>query len=138
MSEQEPRCVGIRADGARCESVFGLNPTTGLCLTHDPERAELIADARSRGGLRTAELRRPDIPPAPRTLEEARDCAAWVAQAAAEGRLEPEAARVYVAALREFRTAYEKTEGDRRLREEMAEIRRRLRELKASRKGAAS
>jgi hypothetical protein len=53
------RCVAVRSDGGRCESVIVLE--SGYCFAHDPDREADRRRARASGGSATsnvAKLRR--------------------------------------------------------------------------------
>lgn len=87
MTATQLLCRGTRKDGAPCRTGFNLS-ADGFCLNHDPARADEArraqAKAKQRGGASVKELRladREDLPTPhqPKTLEEVKLWAAWLA-----------------------------------------------------------
>ena len=52
------RCSYIKPDGNRCQA-YALKNGKGFCFRHDPDLEEERARASSRGGRRTADLKKP-------------------------------------------------------------------------------
>jgi hypothetical protein len=119
MNEPENRrCLGTTKDGRSCRVTFGLDPESGLCRAHDPERAEERRRACVLGGKTTAEARRKrsrtvdagEALPAPKTAGQAMEWASWLAVAAVTGQLDKGTVAQAVAALRIFLASLEKAE----------------------------
>ena len=53
------RCSYIKPDGNRCQA-YALKNGKGFCFRHDPGMAEERERASSRGGRRTADLKKPE------------------------------------------------------------------------------
>lgn len=130
----DPQTCGAPTEsGGTCGVTFGLcdEPGCGRCWTHDPHRSEEREAANSRGGYRAARgpgtIAPGDVPPAPRTLQDAVVWAAWAARAAATGELDTGRANAAARLLKEFRQALERTEA----KAELEELRRKLEELGA-------
>jgi hypothetical protein len=102
---------GRKVNGDPCPTSFGLNPDSGLCYMHDPERAEEAQAARSRGGKATAgRMKRGPVEP-PAALVEMQDAvawASWTADAVARGQIDTRTAREISTAIKEFRASVEK------------------------------
>jgi hypothetical protein len=85
----KPTCRHRRDDGTMCLSHIGLS-RAGLCMAHDPERAERMAEAR-RSGVRSIRRRvvpegGPEgLPPPPKSLADAMKFASWLTHAVCLG-----------------------------------------------------
>lgn len=108
----------------------------GLCITHDPARAEAHRTMSRNGGTRSAESKKlaklahpDDIPPEPKTLVDAVRMASWLSRAPGIGKIGVREAREMTGALRVFLEAIAKQD----LQRELAQARKQLEEL---RKGA--
>lgn len=124
---------GRRADGEPCRSTLGLG-TTGLCLQHDPERANEAHLLRSTGGLaaRDAKIKAkaalPDgVPKAPKTLEDAVQWSSWAMYAVATGEIDARTGHEVGYLVNAFKAAVEK-------RDLLQEIEKLRAELAAARK----
>ena len=99
-TDSKPSCGdsgGVRVtDGTPCAQRLNLSPENGLCVGHDPlRRAEHSAMSR-KGQVASAAAKRDkkygdpaDVPPQPKTLEDATEYAAWLTHAITVGRLDP-------------------------------------------------
>jgi len=121
---EEQRCHGTRKDGRPCRVAFGLS-ADGLCLTHDPARAEVLAAARQ---ARTAashakrQENRDKVPHGmprrrPRTLDDVVQWASWALIAAATGVIDARLAHEIAVLCTTFRGALEKREYVREIKE---------------------
>lgn len=133
MSDESERCEHVKDDGERCRVTNSVNPDTGLCYFHDPERREELQRARSKGGHATAAKRADDdravpthdAPDPPETLEDAVEWAAWASVQVATGRLDTSRANAVARLLKEFRQALERSESREAL-ERIEELRERV------------
>jgi hypothetical protein len=90
---------------------------------------------RARGGERAGETRRlekasqhPDVPKAPRTLQDAVDVASWITRAVLVGEIDVRVAEASCKAVRQFQLSHEKRVLEKEiaaLRAELAEARKR-------------
>ena len=119
----ESRCRHIKDDGERCGVTWGLSDA-GLCLHHDPERAEEVMEARRRGGRATArKLHSPglapsDLPP----LDSPQAASKWLAivgEAVATGRLGHREGATVVRAVEAFLKSHDAGEVTERLEDLM-------------------
>lgn len=107
-------CKGVKADGSPCGAPPRLvDPDTGFCASHDPEKREKMREAASRGGQTTARrlkggtgLTDADLPPlvnhdAAETWTDA------IGRAAATGRIGANAANAALRAVKEWREAHD-------------------------------
>lgn len=135
-----PRCGhsgGVNANGEPCGALLGLSPITGLCRIHDPATAEEARHERLAGGAAAAETHRakriaresnrPEgLPPPPQTIEDVPPYASWAVDAVAKGPdgggIDVRRAREITGLLKEFRSAVEKAELARQLRELQKEL----------------
>ena len=139
MAETERTCGqagGVNAKGEPCSSTLGLG-ATGLCVVHDPARADKAAATRSAGGRaaaakkREAATARPaDCPAAPRTLADAVRWSSWAMLAVATGDIDARTGHEIGYLVNAFKAAVEKRDLERQieeLRAELAEARKRPR-----------
>lgn len=119
------RCRALKEDGSRCRITHGISED-GLCLWHDPKRAEQRKAAQKKGGRVFAErVRDPVIVPKP--IESLDDCViwtAWTAQAIATGVLDPKRGGEITRAVTAFMKAAEKRDLERQVRELQAMVKR--------------
>ena len=127
-------CQHVREDGSRCDSSIGLG-LTGLCIHHDPDRAELATEIRRSGAKaqgaairaarRAADVRTvaPDeAPTAPSTLEDIAEWHRWTAVAVATGQVDPRTAGEITRSLRELRPTLTAIGMEKRVRELEAQL----------------
>lgn len=74
-----PSCPATTAEGNPCKVTHGLNPETGFCRFHDPDRHQALIDAAKKGGLlaRAKGKARTPLTAPPRTAAEVRKLVAW-------------------------------------------------------------
>jgi hypothetical protein len=123
-------CTFTKDDGTRCQVSNGLSDA-GLCIWHDPERRQQVAEMRSKGA-RTANPKRAkhtartvsaeDAPPAPESLEDCVRWSSWLTVAVTTGVLDARTTKEAVQAIRELRASLEK----RDLEREVADLKRQL------------
>jgi hypothetical protein len=126
------RCRGTTRDGRPCRVTFDLNPRTGLCRAHDPERAEERRRACVLGGKTTAEARRKrsrtidagEAMDPPTTAAEAKEWSAWLVVAAATGVLDKGTVGQAVGALRVFLASLKQADYEAALAELKDEVKR--------------
>lgn len=123
----ERRCPFVKPGGNRCRSTSNLNPESGLCLWHDPERERQAEAARKKGGRASARAQRGTVPPGeapapPTTLREAAEFAAWAAHAVVTGRIDKATASKVAALLNSFRGSHEKALAEEQLADLRAEV----------------
>lgn len=126
------RCPHRKDDGERCGCRTRLNPETGLCVWHDPEREEQRRQMQRQGGKATAAKRRPDglLPEELPPLESHEDAQRWldrVGRAVATGRIDNRDANSVVRAVE----AWIKAEAERLGADAVHELRERLETLEA-------
>lgn len=131
---------GMTKAGAPCRTPLNLDPVTGLCLMHDPARLEQRRHVQTAGGNakqrdRIRELAAdPDtVPRQMRTLHDAVQMAAWIADKVLRGELDARTAESATKAVRQFQLAEEKATLLARLRDAETTIRRLEAQLKAAR-----
>ena len=122
--------------GALCRASLNLSPTSGLCWSHDPERAEQARAIRASGGVAAGRAKRlenappaGDVPNAPRTLADAEKLAAWLARAVLTGQIDSRTCESATKAVRQFQLTVEKRE----LQREVAGLRAQLAQIKRER-----
>jgi hypothetical protein len=92
---------------------FGLSPDL-RCLFHDPARADKVRAMRVNGGKAARPARKSadaapfEVPPAPKTFDDAVEYASWLTNAVASGKVDPKQAHEAIVALNSFRTALDK------------------------------
>ena len=95
--------------GQLCRTEIGLSASNGLCLFHDPDRADELLQIRrdgqrasvaARSRIRTANPH--EAPAAPKTVEDAVEFASWAAWAVATGKIDARTAREAAYCLRAF------------------------------------
>lgn len=131
MSDHE-RCRAITEGGTRCKIQNSLSED-GLCLWHDPERAEEAARARRRGGrnggrrpkIRTAGA--DEVPDPPQTIEDVVAWTSWATWAVATGAIDSRTAHEIGYLARALQAGLEKTD----LSEEVDELREMVEQLMA-------
>jgi hypothetical protein len=84
-------CGAPTLDGGICRQIV-TSKGSGLCIHHDPARAQEATEARRRGAL-VANSREPqpdDVPPppAPKSLQDVCDWLSWVTGALARGQVD--------------------------------------------------
>ena len=82
----KPQCVAKTNRGRRCSYTTHLalqEDGTRLCVFHDPERKGKAQAMRRRGGKTSARRKKQGkrIPNAPKTMQEAKEMASWIAHA---------------------------------------------------------
>jgi len=125
---------GTTRAGMPCRASLNLSPVSGLCIQHDPDRADSARAVRVAGGQASGTKRRlakaalPDgVPKAPKTIEDAENFASWLTHAVCVGEIDARTAHEAAVCLREFRGAAEKRIMEREikaLRKELAEAKR--------------
>ena len=129
-------CRGTKTNGDPCGSKLGLS-LDGLCLNHDPERQDAVLAIRVAGGQAAGAAKRAaraaraanvpdDVPPAPKTLDDAVRYFAYITHAVATGKLDARSAHEAAYALNGFKAAVEK----RDLEREIKGLRKQLEEMK--------
>lgn len=124
----KPQCRGITQSGERCPMQGGLSED-GLCLWHDPERAEEAQAARLRGQKNRGNGPKPpegEPPRPPETLNDLISWTAWIVSETAAGRLDHRTARALTYAIATSRVAMER----RDLGEQVRKLERQLKQLK--------
>jgi hypothetical protein len=131
------QCKGTKVDGSRCGATLGL-AANGLCLHHDPDRAERALEVVRAGGAASGLRRRADregrreqLPRGmprrrPRTLDDALRWASWATYAVACGDIDVRRAREVAGLVKEFRSTLER----RDMAREVADLRAELERLK--------
>jgi len=126
------RCKQVKPDGDRCRVDWGLNPVTGLCYNHDPEKEEERNLARSHGGKMAARhlLQNKGLDTeALGALKTVRDAQRWlklIAEGVVTNRLKPMEGNTGVKALE----AWLKAEHDRVAADDLADLRTQLQEVR--------
>lgn len=123
-------CQGTTRTGAPCRMRSNVNPANGLCLVHDPTRAEESREFARLGQQRAVEARasnrkeraalladRLERPPVGDTLESLAAFHRWVMEATARGEIDLGSSRTHTAAVRVQQQVYEKRDLIRRLHE---------------------
>lgn len=123
-------CRGTSRSGAPCRMRSNLNPENGLCLVHDPERAEEFRTFARAGQQRAVAARKEnrkiraatladvlERPPVGDSLETLATFHRWVIEATARGDLELGVSRTHTAAVRVQQQVYEKRDLMRQLRD---------------------
>ncbi len=136
MSDHK-RCRAITEGGTRCKIQNSLSED-GLCLWHDPERAEEAARARRRGGrnggrvpkIRTAGM--DEVPDPPQSVEDVVAWTSWATWAVATGKIDSRTAHEIGYLARALHAGLEKVD----LSEEVEELRAMIERLQAG--GSAS
>src|SRR5690625_4416063 len=116
MSEQRaPQCVHIKDDGERCGNKSRIDPTSGLCVWHDPKRRGVAQEMRRRGAEAATRARRQrqkvrtvevdEVPGMPRTLDEVADWLSWLAVAVVTGQVDARTAKEATTAVDKLRLA---------------------------------
>lgn len=83
-----PRCSAITSKGERCRQSSTVSDS-GLCLFHDPARAEERRRAQERGGEANGAPVLPDgLPPRPESLSDVAAYLGWIVDATARGVLD--------------------------------------------------
>lgn len=132
-----PTCRGTTKGGTPCRWANNLSED-GLCAAHDPARQEesrairvaggKSGGRRSRAARNAAQEKAPlNVPPAPKTLDDATRYFAWIVNAVATGALDARSGHECAYALNGFKAAAEKRDLEReiqQLREELAAARR--------------
>lgn len=126
-------CVATKHDGTRCRMLNELNPKTGLCPYHDPEREAEVGKRRRNGGLNGGGhgLNRippkvvtpEEAPPPPKSLEDCVTYASWATHAVTVGLIDPKTCREVIGAVRQVQSALEKRDLERKVRELEAALR---------------
>src|SRR5207244_9618183 len=107
----ERRCLGVNQDGTPCGTGSELIMPSGYCFAHDPHRALDRKTASVLGGIKSGATKRKGLDPDQLgALETAADAKRWtvlVARSVATGALSAEQGRTVLAAVTEWRKAYE-------------------------------
>ncbi len=123
----EKRCLGTNQDGSECSTGSALLLPSGFCFAHDPARGLDRSVAGTLGNLKSNAKRRRGIDVGSlETAADAKRISAKLVIAIAAGELPADQGRTALAALREWRQAYEADE-----------LEQRLAELEAAQKGRA-
>ena len=122
MAEQ---CSATTKAGTRCRQSSTVDES-GYCLLHDPARASLAKEARSKGGKTTANKGRRvlavhEVPDLPKTVEDLKEWSLFLVWAAAVEKIEP---RTSDSVVRAIKIAMDVLEG--------SDLRDRLTELEAT------
>jgi hypothetical protein len=102
---------------------MNLSPD-GLCLVHDPNRAEQARAARKAGGknskiaqrLRKVEGVADEVPALPKSLDDAVKYFAWITDAIARGKIDARSGHEMAYALNGFKAAAEKRDLEREIK----------------------
>lgn len=108
-----PRCQATTADGRPCGAPEQLvDPSTGLCISHDPDRAGVLREAGLKGGIAMRKKARDDkglthaeLPP----LDGPASAALWtevIGRAVATGRIPASRGQTALRAVSEFLRAH--------------------------------
>ena len=129
-------CQARNKDGSRCKAPPRLvDPITGFCISHDPERRQAVKDAAQKGGkvmarrLRAPLLDDDDLPP----LDSPHAAASWleiIGRSVATGRLSNRDGDAVTRAVREWLKAHDAGEVSDQvntLRSQLQEVRTQLR-----------
>jgi hypothetical protein len=120
------RCTAITDGGRRCRIKSGLSDA-GLCLWHDPARADQAQRARTGGRkpkIRTADL--DEVPAQPQSVEDVVEWCSWATLAVATGRIDSRTAHEIGYLARALESGLEKLD----LAADISELRDQLAELK--------
>ena len=126
------RCRGTKAGGEPCRWSAGLSPE-GFCHNHDPSRRAAAQAIRAEGGRAAGAARRArrdakrasipdDVPPEPRSLDDAFRFAAWLTHAIATGRLDARTGHESGYCLQRFQSIAEKRDLERQIKQLRAEL----------------
>ena len=133
--DEGPRCGdrgGRCKDGSPCEAFRNLSETTGLCMHHDPARAdEALALVKAGGAASGAPLlaKPPSFPPD--TLEHVAKWHAWATASVAKGKLPSRLADSICRHLKELRPVLLGLGMEQRVRELEAQLKAAQKELGA-------
>lgn len=135
------RCAAKTKRGTRCQYTSRLalqtdGPYKGkyLCFAHDPARKNVARAMRRKGG-KTSQRRKRNpatVPPAPKTLKEATDLAAWISHAILAGHIDAKRGAEATKAVSAFMRGLEKLE----LEQEFRELQKTVKKLKKERGSA--
>ncbi len=133
---------GKTAAGLPCRSPLGLGEN-GLCLSHDPERKAAAREVRAAGGRAAGESKRAsrpvpnNVPPPPKTLDDAVKFASWLTHAVCVGTLDARSAHEAGYSLNVFKAAVEKRDLQREIAQLRAELAAARKETPTSKLGLA-
>ncbi len=129
MTGSRRTCGAAKVDGTPCRSYLNLSPATGMCLMHDPERAEERQRVTASGGRATGVAKRArktadpeDVPSAPKTLQDAVTWSSWAMHAVACGRIDARTGHEIGYLVNAFKAAVEKRDLERQIHELRAEL----------------
>jgi hypothetical protein len=115
--------------GTACRSTLNLSPTSGMCVQHDPDRADQARALWAMGGRASGERKRrakaalPEgVPSAPRCLEDAVKFASWLTRAIADGTIDARTGHESAYALNCFKAAAEKRDLERQVADLQAQL----------------
>ena len=115
--------------GTACGASMNLSPTSGLCVQHDPERAEAARALRVEGGRASGAAKRrakaalPEgVPSAPRSLEDAVQWSSWAMRAIATGEIDARTGHEVGYLIARFAEAVNKRDLEKRLEKALAEL----------------
>lgn len=127
------KCGGTNSKGQPCGAPSDfVDEATGFCPAHDPERKEHMQQVASRGGKAVAQKhKRPpledrDPPPAPESIQDAKEFLSWTARNLALGVISDKEARALGYVLRSFVDSVERAD----VQEELEELREKLAALR--------
>lgn len=127
------KCAGTNSKGQPCGAPSDfVDESSGFCPAHDPERTEHMQQVASRGGKAVAEKhKRPpledrDPPPAPESIQDAKEFLSWTARNLALGVLSDREARALAYCLKSFIDSVERGA----VQEELEELKAKLAALR--------
>ena len=117
------QCTALTQAGARCRQVGTVNDT-GLCVFHDPARAEELMRLQTKGGVNSRPRVVPDdLPGRPETLSDVCSYLGWLVDATARGELDKDTSSKLTYALTSMRGALTQRDLERQVESLRTELR---------------
>lgn len=120
MTENDGRsCKGVKNDGSPCGAPGRLvDPETGFCDAHDPDKRDELRERGRRGGYRSTSPRKAalDLPPLV-DLESAQVWAEEIARGVADGSVSASKGNALNRLLKTWLSSHENAEAERAVRE---------------------
>ncbi|HEY4306557.1 MAG TPA: hypothetical protein VGM82_18925 [Gemmatimonadaceae bacterium] len=94
---------------------MGLDPVSGLCAAHDPQRRDVMHARRVAGGRAgragsAPAAKKLAIPAAPKTMDDAKELASWLTRAVIAEQIDARTCEAATKSLRQFQLVEEKRE----------------------------